>query len=105
MLNQFLVFKFCAFEHLCLQRHQVPDATSGTAFWELLASSFAFSISIATVSALEGKECQASVKMVAESANLSDEQLAVLLSGMYALLREALRLPPSSLKQEVSIPV
>ncbi|XP_015678084.1 COMM domain-containing protein 5 [Protobothrops mucrosquamatus] len=55
----------------------------------------------ATVSALEGKECQASVKMVAESANLSDGQLAVLLSGMYALLREALRLPPSSLKQEV----
>ncbi|KAK9393578.1 COMM domain-containing protein 5 [Crotalus adamanteus] len=55
----------------------------------------------ATVSALEGKECQASVKMVAENANLSDGQLAVLLSGMYALLREALRLPTSSLKQEV----
>ncbi|KAM6426821.1 COMM domain-containing protein 5 [Liasis olivaceus] len=55
----------------------------------------------ATVGALEGKECQASVKTVAESANLSDEQLAVLVSGMYTLLREALRLPASSLKQEV----
>ncbi|KAH0630850.1 hypothetical protein JD844_004157 [Phrynosoma platyrhinos] len=41
------------------------------------------------------------VKMIAESANLSDEQLAVLISGMYTLLREALRLPTSSLKQEV----
>uniref|UniRef100_A0A8C5RWN2 COMM domain-containing protein 5 n=1 Tax=Laticauda laticaudata TaxID=8630 RepID=A0A8C5RWN2_LATLA len=55
----------------------------------------------ATVGALEGKECQALVKTVAESAHLSEEQLAILLSGMYGLLREALRLPLSSLKQEV----
>ncbi|XP_026543586.1 COMM domain-containing protein 5-like isoform X2 [Notechis scutatus] len=55
----------------------------------------------ATVGALEGKECQALVKTVAESARLSEEQLAVLLAGMYGLLREALRLPLSSLKQEV----
>uniref|UniRef100_A0A8C6XN01 COMM domain-containing protein 5 n=1 Tax=Naja naja TaxID=35670 RepID=A0A8C6XN01_NAJNA len=40
----------------------------------------------ATVGALEGKECQALVKMAAESAHLSEEQLAILL------------LPPSSLK-------
>uniref|UniRef100_A0A2D4F6A2 Uncharacterized protein n=2 Tax=Micrurus TaxID=8634 RepID=A0A2D4F6A2_MICCO len=39
--------------------------------------------------------------MVAESAHLSEEQLAVLLSGMYSLLCAALRIPPSSLKQEV----
>ncbi|XP_032084518.1 COMM domain-containing protein 5 [Thamnophis elegans] len=55
----------------------------------------------ATVGALEGKECQGLVKTVAESASLAEEQLAILLSGMYTLLREALRLPPSSLKQEV----
>ncbi|KAG8144595.1 hypothetical protein E2320_013077 [Naja naja] len=34
----------------------------------------------ATVGALEGKECQALVKMAAESAHLSEEQLAILLS-------------------------
>uniref|UniRef100_A0A670ZXX1 COMM domain-containing protein 5 n=1 Tax=Pseudonaja textilis TaxID=8673 RepID=A0A670ZXX1_PSETE len=59
----------------------------------------------ATVGALEGKECQALVKTVAESAHLSEEQLAILLAGMYSLLREALRLPLSSLKQEVSVPL
>ncbi|KAJ6663353.1 hypothetical protein lerEdw1_010490 [Lerista edwardsae] len=53
------------------------------------------------VSALEGKDCKESVKMIAESTSLSDEQLAVLISGMYMLLREALRLPTSSFKQEV----
>ncbi|XP_042336133.1 COMM domain-containing protein 5 [Sceloporus undulatus] len=54
-----------------------------------------------TVSALEGKDCKESVRMIAESANLSDEQIAILISGMYTLLREALRLPTSSLKQDV----
>ncbi|XP_066496194.1 COMM domain-containing protein 5 [Tiliqua scincoides] len=54
-----------------------------------------------TVGALEGKDCKESVKMIAESTSLSDEQLAVLISGMYMLLREALRLPTSSFKQEV----
>ncbi|XP_060611993.2 COMM domain-containing protein 5 isoform X1 [Anolis sagrei] len=54
-----------------------------------------------TVSALEGKDCKESVRTIAESTGLSDEQLAVLISGMYTLLREALRLPASSLKQEV----
>ncbi|NWI18888.1 COMD5 protein, partial [Crypturellus soui] len=55
-----------------------------------------------TVNALEGKDCKESVKLIAESSNLSEEQLAFLISGMYTLLREALRLPLSTLKQEVS---
>ncbi|XP_050830483.1 COMM domain-containing protein 5 isoform X2 [Serinus canaria] len=54
-----------------------------------------------TVNALEGKDCKESVRLIAESANLSEEQLAFLISGMYTLLREALRLPLSSFKQEV----
>uniref|UniRef100_A0ACB8FYS6 Uncharacterized protein n=1 Tax=Sphaerodactylus townsendi TaxID=933632 RepID=A0ACB8FYS6_9SAUR len=54
-----------------------------------------------TVNALEGKDCRESVKMIAERASLSDEQLAILISGMYTLLREALRLPVSSLKEDV----
>ncbi|NXE75666.1 COMD5 protein, partial [Cochlearius cochlearius] len=54
-----------------------------------------------TVNALEGKDCKESVKLIAESTNLSEEQLAFLVSGMYTLLREALRLPLSTLKQEV----
>uniref|UniRef100_A0A8B9FR72 COMM domain-containing protein 5 n=1 Tax=Amazona collaria TaxID=241587 RepID=A0A8B9FR72_9PSIT len=55
-----------------------------------------------TVNALEGKDCKESVKLIAESTNLSEEQLAFLISGMYTLLREALRLPLSTFKQEVS---
>ncbi|NXY49188.1 COMD5 protein, partial [Ceuthmochares aereus] len=55
-----------------------------------------------TVNALEGKDCKESVKLIAESSNLSEEQLAFLISGMYTLLREALRLPLSTFKQEVS---
>ncbi|XP_072785214.1 COMM domain-containing protein 5 isoform X2 [Taeniopygia guttata] len=54
-----------------------------------------------TVNALEGKDCRESVRLIAESANLSEEQLAFLISGMYTLLREALRLPLSTFKQEV----
>ncbi|NXD80066.1 COMD5 protein, partial [Halcyon senegalensis] len=55
-----------------------------------------------TVNALEGKDCKESVRLVAESTNLSEEQTAFLVSGMYTLLREALRLPLSTFKQEVS---
>ncbi|NWV39426.1 COMD5 protein, partial [Grantiella picta] len=62
---------------------------------------FAFLFTV-TVNALEGKDCRESVKLIAESANLSEEQLAFLISGMYTLLREALRLPLSTFKQEVS---
>ncbi|XP_071614184.1 COMM domain-containing protein 5 isoform X2 [Heliangelus exortis] len=54
-----------------------------------------------TVNALEGKDCRESVQLIAESSNLSGEQLAFLISGMYTLLREALRLPLSTFKQEV----
>ncbi|NWU61406.1 COMD5 protein, partial [Pterocles burchelli] len=55
-----------------------------------------------TVNALEGKDCKESVKLIAESTDLSEEQLAFLISGMYTLLRQALRLPLSTFKQEVS---
>ncbi|XP_015716279.1 COMM domain-containing protein 5 [Coturnix japonica] len=54
-----------------------------------------------TVNALEGKDCKEAVKLIAESTDLSEEQLAFLISGMYTLLREALRLPISTFKQEV----
>ncbi|XP_029463449.1 COMM domain-containing protein 5 isoform X3 [Rhinatrema bivittatum] len=55
----------------------------------------------AVVSALEGKDCRESVKMISETSALSEEQLSFIISGMYTLLREALRLPTSALKQEV----
>ncbi|XP_028923568.1 COMM domain-containing protein 5 [Ornithorhynchus anatinus] len=55
----------------------------------------------AVVSALEGKDCRESIRLLSESSSLSDEQLSVLISGMYTLLKEALRLPTSTLKQEV----
>ncbi|XP_019395778.1 PREDICTED: COMM domain-containing protein 5-like [Crocodylus porosus] len=54
-----------------------------------------------TVSALEGNDCKDSVRRIAENADLSEQQLAVLISGMYTLLREALRLPLPTFKQEV----
>ncbi|NWQ85248.1 COMD5 protein, partial [Burhinus bistriatus] len=63
---------------------------------------FAFLFTV-TVNALEGKDCKESVKLIAESTNLSEEQLAFLISGMYTLLREALRLPLSTFKQEVNV--
>lgn len=70
-------------------------------FLFLKGSCFAFLFTV-TVNALEGKDCKESVKLIAESSNLSEEQLAFLISGMYTLLREALRLPLSTFKQEVS---
>uniref|UniRef100_A0A8C8R777 COMM domain-containing protein 5 n=1 Tax=Pelusios castaneus TaxID=367368 RepID=A0A8C8R777_9SAUR len=54
------------------------------------------------VSALEGKDCKEPMRAIAESSDLSEEQLTSLISGMYTLLREALRLPISTFKQEVS---
>ncbi|NXL41976.1 COMD5 protein, partial [Podilymbus podiceps] len=63
---------------------------------------FAFLFAV-TVNALEGKDCKESVKLIAESTNLSEEQLAFLISGMYTLLREALRLPLSTFKEEVTL--
>lgn len=70
-------------------------------FLFLKGSCVAFLFTV-TVNALEGKDCKESVKLIAESTNLSEEQLAFLISGMYTLLREALRLPLSTFKQEVS---
>ncbi|XP_030065284.1 COMM domain-containing protein 5 [Microcaecilia unicolor] len=52
------------------------------------------------VSALEGKDCKESVKVILETSVLPEEQLTFLISGMYSLLQEALRLPLSTLKQE-----
>uniref|UniRef100_A0A8C3PB44 COMM domain-containing protein 5 n=1 Tax=Chrysemys picta bellii TaxID=8478 RepID=A0A8C3PB44_CHRPI len=57
---------------------------------------------LVVVSALEGKDCKESVRAIAESVDLSEEQLTSLISGMYTLLREALRLPLLTFKQEVS---
>ncbi|XP_051876779.1 COMM domain-containing protein 5 [Pristis pectinata] len=53
------------------------------------------------VNSLEGKDSKESVRSIAETEGLSEEQLSHILAGMYTLLQEALRLPPSSLKQEV----
>ncbi|XP_069749581.1 COMM domain-containing protein 5 isoform X3 [Narcine bancroftii] len=50
---------------------------------------------------LEGKDSKESVKSLAKTESLSEQQLSHILAGMYTLLQEALRLPPSSLKQEV----
>ncbi|XP_067853401.1 COMM domain-containing protein 5 isoform X2 [Heptranchias perlo] len=55
----------------------------------------------AVVNSLEGKDSKESVRSITETESLSEEQLSYILAGMYTLLREALRLPQSSLKQEV----
>uniref|UniRef100_UPI00398F40A2 COMM domain-containing protein 5 isoform X1 n=2 Tax=Pristiophorus japonicus TaxID=55135 RepID=UPI00398F40A2 len=55
----------------------------------------------AVVNSLEGKDSTESVRSIAETKSLSEEQLSCILAGMYTLLSEALRLPQSSLKQEV----
>lgn len=53
------------------------------------------------VNALEGKECSVSMAEVLEHNTLSEEKLSSIVSGMLKLLREALRLPATSIKQEV----
>lgn len=53
------------------------------------------------VSALEGQNCQESVRLLSENAGLSEEQLSYILSGMYTLIKEALRLPWSAFKPDV----
>ncbi|KAL7863412.1 hypothetical protein SRHO_G00123960 [Serrasalmus rhombeus] len=52
------------------------------------------------VNAVEGKDCSGAMVEIAQSSPLSDEKFSRIVSGMYALLKEALRLPSSSLKQE-----
>ncbi|XP_005395986.1 PREDICTED: COMM domain-containing protein 5 [Chinchilla lanigera] len=64
------------------------------------------------VSSLQGENCQEAVQRLGVSANLSEERLGALLAGTHTLLRQALRLPPTSLKpdafrdqlQELGIP-
>ncbi|XP_078392348.1 COMM domain-containing protein 5 isoform X3 [Cetorhinus maximus] len=56
---------------------------------------------VAVVNSLEGKDSRESVRSIAETENLPEEQLSYIVAGMYTLLGEALRLPQTSLKQEV----
>ncbi|KAJ8396496.1 hypothetical protein AAFF_G00018020 [Aldrovandia affinis] len=53
------------------------------------------------VNAVEGKDCRDSMKLIADNGTLSEEQLSHVIAGIYRLLKDALRLPTSSLKQEV----
>ncbi|KAL0973970.1 hypothetical protein UPYG_G00213680 [Umbra pygmaea] len=53
------------------------------------------------VNAIEGKDCREAIKTIAENAALPEERLTFVVAGMYRLLKEALRIPMSSLKQEV----
>uniref|UniRef100_A0A3Q3QQ83 COMM domain-containing protein 5 n=1 Tax=Monopterus albus TaxID=43700 RepID=A0A3Q3QQ83_MONAL len=55
----------------------------------------------AVVSALEGKDCREVMKAIAEGSTIPQERLSHIISGMYRLLSEAIRIPTSSLKQEV----
>ncbi|XP_034161916.1 COMM domain-containing protein 5 isoform X3 [Pangasianodon hypophthalmus] len=52
------------------------------------------------VNALEEKECSVSMAEIIEDNSLSEEKLSDIVSGMYELLKEALRLPSSSVIQE-----
>lgn len=56
----------------------------------------------AVVSGLEGKDCREVMKSIAESSPIPQERLAHIVAGMYRVLSEAIRIPTSSLKQEVS---
>uniref|UniRef100_A0A3B4UJZ6 COMM domain-containing protein 5 n=1 Tax=Seriola dumerili TaxID=41447 RepID=A0A3B4UJZ6_SERDU len=55
----------------------------------------------AVVSALEGKDCREVMKAIAESSTIPQERLSYIIAGMYRVLSEAIRIPTSSLKQEV----
>ncbi|XP_070692998.1 COMM domain-containing protein 5 [Pempheris klunzingeri] len=55
----------------------------------------------AVVGALEGKDCTEVMKSIAESSPIPQERLSHIVAGMYRLLSEAIRIPTSSLKQEV----
>ncbi|XP_043860643.1 COMM domain-containing protein 5 [Dromiciops gliroides] len=52
------------------------------------------------VNALRGEDCRGATRRIVDSSPLSEAQLGVLVAGMYALLREALRLPASALKPD-----
>ncbi|XP_063793425.1 COMM domain-containing protein 5 isoform X1 [Pseudophryne corroboree] len=55
----------------------------------------------AVVGALEGKNSREALKVIQQTTSVSEEQLGYIISGAYTLLRVALRLPVSTLKQEV----
>lgn len=52
------------------------------------------------VGALEGKDCRDLMRSTAESSAVSQEKLSHIVSGMYRVLSEAIRVPAASLKQE-----
>ncbi|XP_051506401.1 COMM domain-containing protein 5 [Myxocyprinus asiaticus] len=55
----------------------------------------------AVVNAVAGQECSDSMRVISESGLISEENFNHVVAGLYALLKEALRLSASSLKQEV----
>lgn len=56
----------------------------------------------AVVSALEGKDCREVMKSIADSSPIPQEKLSHIIAGMYRILSEAIRIPTTLLKQEVS---
>ncbi|XP_020495068.1 COMM domain-containing protein 5 [Labrus bergylta] len=54
----------------------------------------------AVVSSLEGKDCVSLMKSIAESTTIPQDRLGHIVAGMHRVLSEAIRIPPSSLKQE-----
>ncbi|KAL2077868.1 hypothetical protein ACEWY4_027372 [Coilia grayii] len=55
----------------------------------------------AVVNTIEGKNCCEAAKAIVESGAISEDILSHIIAGMFGLLKEALRLPKSTLKQEV----
>ncbi|KAG8448275.1 hypothetical protein GDO86_015389 [Hymenochirus boettgeri] len=55
----------------------------------------------AVIGALEGKDSRESLNILLKNSSVPEEQLNFLISGAYTILKVALRLPVSSLKQEV----
>lgn len=57
----------------------------------------------AVVNALDDKECSGCMADIIEDNSLSEDKLSDIVSGMHELLREALRVPPSPVTQEVRL--
>ena len=55
----------------------------------------------AVVNTIEGKDCCEAMNAIVESGIVTEEKLSHIIAGMFGLLKEALRLPKSSLKHEV----
>ena len=56
----------------------------------------------ALVSSIEGRDCREVMRSIAEGSVIPEEKLSHIVAGMYRVLTEAIRIPDSSLKQEVS---